>query len=112
MARHQFGVLVAVGVGVLLSAFVPTRARAQWEQAKLTASDVGNPNFDIAGLTIVYSSVPIPTLSGWGLMAIAAILLGAGLFVLRRHPGSPSLASLPPRGGLRATVVRPLAPLV
>ena len=39
MARHQLGLLVVVGVGVLLSVFVPTRARAQCEQAKLTASD-------------------------------------------------------------------------
>jgi hypothetical protein len=51
----------------------------------VTASDVGNPNLDIRGLTIVYNSTPIPTLSVWGLMAMAAILLGAGLFVLRKQ---------------------------
>ena len=51
----------------------------------VTASDVGNPNLDIRGLTIVYNSTPIPTLSVWGLMAMTAILLGAGLIVLRKQ---------------------------
>ena len=51
----------------------------------VTASDVGNPNFDIGGLTIVYNSTPIPTLSGWGFLATAVLILGAGLFVLRKQ---------------------------
>ena len=52
----------------------------------VTASDVGNPNFDLRGLTIVYSSTPtIPTLSGWALMAMSAILVAAGLVVLRKR---------------------------
>ncbi len=50
----------------------------------VTASDVGNPNFDIAGLTIV-SPPRIPTLSGWGLMAMAVLLVGAGLVLLRKQ---------------------------
>jgi hypothetical protein len=54
----------------------------------VTATDVGNPNFDLRGLTIVYSSRPIPTLSGWGLMALTVLLLGAGLLVLRNRFGA------------------------
>jgi len=51
----------------------------------VTVADVGNPDFTVRGLTIVYSSKPIPTVSGWGLTAMTAILLLAGLFVLRRQ---------------------------
>jgi hypothetical protein len=51
----------------------------------VTASDVGNPNFDVRGLTIVYNSMPIPALSGWGLMVMSVILLAVGMFVLRKR---------------------------
>jgi len=51
----------------------------------VTASDVVNPNFDLQGLTIVYSSTPIPTLSGLSLIVMGSILLGAGIFVLRKR---------------------------
>jgi len=54
----------------------------------VTASDVGNPNFAIAGLTIVYSLPPILTLSGWGLTAMAVLIVAAGL-VLRRRQFNP-----------------------
>jgi len=61
----------------------------------VTASDVENPNFDIRGLTIVYTSRPIPTLSGWGLMAMTALLLGAGLLVLKKRTGDALPVDLP-----------------
>jgi len=51
----------------------------------VTVSDVANPNLEIAGLTIVYTYIPIPTLSFWGLMAMGVLLLGAGLVVLRKQ---------------------------
>jgi hypothetical protein len=51
----------------------------------VTTSDVGNPNLDLQGLTIVYNSMPIPTMSGWGLMAMSAILLAVGTFVVRKR---------------------------
>jgi low density lipoprotein receptor-related protein 5/6 len=53
----------------------------------VTAIDVGNPNFELRGLTIVYNSSPIPAVSGCGLMTTAALLLGLGLVVLRKRPG-------------------------
>jgi hypothetical protein len=51
----------------------------------VTVSDVGDPDFDIGGLTIVYNSTPIPTMSGWGLAAMTVLILGTGLLVLRKH---------------------------
>jgi len=51
----------------------------------VTAIDVGNPNFDVQGLTIVYTYTPIPTLSGLGLVVMGSILLGTGIFVLRKR---------------------------
>jgi len=68
----------------------------------VTASDVENPNFDIRGLTIVYNSTPIPTLSGWGLMAMTVFLLASALFVLKRRCRSPSLANSPPLEGVQS----------
>ncbi len=50
----------------------------------VTASDVGNPDFNIQGLTIV-PPAPIPALSGWALLAMAGMLLGIGLLVLRNR---------------------------
>ena len=50
----------------------------------VTESDAGNSNFDPLGLTIVYNDTPIPTMSGWGLMAMSASLLVGGLFVLKK----------------------------
>jgi len=54
----------------------------------VTASNVGNPNFDIQGLTIVYNSTPIPTLSGWGVMTTGVLVVVAGLVVLRKRLGA------------------------
>jgi hypothetical protein len=64
----------------------------------VTATDVGNPNFDIRGLTIVNHSIQLPALSGWGRMAMGVVLLGAGLVVLRKRRGLPSSATSRPRG--------------
>ncbi len=44
----------------------------------VTASDVGNPDFDIRGLTIVYNQKPIPTLSQWSLFTMAIVVSAAG----------------------------------
>ncbi len=59
----------------------------------VTASDVDNPSLDISGLTIVYSSQPIPTLSSWGLVAMGAVLIGIGVVVIKKRPNSQSMAS-------------------
>lgn len=57
----------------------------------VTYNDVGNPNFDPQGLTIVYNALPlIPATSAWGLMAMIAIVLAAGMFVLKRRFGTQS----------------------
>jgi hypothetical protein len=51
----------------------------------LTASEAGNPDLDIYGLTIVYESEPIPSLSGWGLMGMAVLVVSAALVVITRR---------------------------
>jgi hypothetical protein len=51
----------------------------------VTASDAGNPNLRIEGLTIVYPSDPIPALSQWGAVTAGILILGAGLVVLRKR---------------------------
>jgi len=63
----------------------------------VTASDAENPNFDIRGLTIVYTPPPpIPTLSSWGLMVMGLLLVAcAALILRRRRPEGPM--SVPPR---------------
>jgi hypothetical protein len=64
----------------------------------VTPGDAGNPAIEFRGLTIVYNSLPlIPAASGWGLGAMALILLGAGLVVLRKRPASRFLATSPPQ---------------
>ncbi len=50
----------------------------------VTGGDLGNPDLDIGGLTIV-EPPSIPATSGWGGIAMSAILLASGLFVLRKH---------------------------
>jgi hypothetical protein len=51
----------------------------------VTHNDVGNPNFNPQGLTIVYNTTPMPTLSGWGLMVMSALLLALGMVLLTRR---------------------------
>jgi len=51
----------------------------------VTAADAGNPNLALVGLEIVYTSTPIPTLSGWGVIVMGSILLAAGIFVMRKR---------------------------
>ncbi len=60
----------------------------------VTATDVGNPNFDIRGLTIVSNVSPIPAMSSASLVATAALLLGAGCLVLRKRWHSRGLDEL------------------
>ena len=62
----------------------------------VTASDVENPNFDIRGLTIVYTSRPIPTLSGWGLMVMGLLLVACAALILRRCRAEGPMSARPP----------------
>jgi len=68
----------------------------------VTPADVGLPNFNPLGLTIVYTPPPpIPTLSVWGLAAMSALLVASATLILRRRRAEGPMSVLPPRSSGR-----------
>jgi hypothetical protein len=49
----------------------------------VTGSEVGN--FNIGGLTIIYSSEPIPATSVWGVIATGAVIVAVGAGILKKR---------------------------
>jgi len=61
------------------------RSNLDGSNVEVFVSGVGNSIVGVGGLTIVYPPPPIPTLSGWGVMAMTVLILSAGLFVLKKR---------------------------
>ena len=64
----------------------------------VTATDAGNTELDLRGLTIVYNTTPIPALSDWGLVTAALAIVAAGLLVLKRRVRTAHKLESPAKG--------------